>query len=381
MLRKWNRMLKGYLRKVKIFFGRLIWDKKRKLDKDMLIKPNNIIKENKINSILFLRSDGKIGDMVVSTFMFREIKKKYPDIKIGVITKGGARDIISNNPYVDIIYDYPSKIDALMKLAGIIQKGKYDLLLEFFEEIKMKEIMFINLCKVRINMGLEKSKWKLFDLSVDAGKDFKWNEHISYRYLAYLKRLGILVDFKKIKYDIYFDNDRLEKLDILAEKYKKEKENYKKIVVVNPYGASKHRNFSRDTLNGIINELENCKVILLYHGDKYKEVFDIAKNYDNVEVPIGIESILDSAMYVKISDVVISPDTAIVHVAEAFKKGVIGVYEYDGGILGYGHIVWGPKDLNRAKLVFCPKRKSMYDDFNVNGFDVNEMKNIIEKIK
>ena len=37
--------------------------------------------------------------------MFREIKKKYPYIEIGVVTKEGAKVVIENNPNVDKIYD------------------------------------------------------------------------------------------------------------------------------------------------------------------------------------------------------------------------------------------------------------------------------------
>ena len=38
-----------------------------------------------LRAILFLRQDGKIGDYIVSSFAFREIKKANPAIKIGVV--------------------------------------------------------------------------------------------------------------------------------------------------------------------------------------------------------------------------------------------------------------------------------------------------------
>ena len=35
--------------------------------------------------VLFLRQDGKIGDYIVSSFVFREIKKQNPNAHIGVV--------------------------------------------------------------------------------------------------------------------------------------------------------------------------------------------------------------------------------------------------------------------------------------------------------
>lgn len=375
MIKRANRKLKANLRKLRIVLARLIWDKPRK---EINEKNKNIeidlVKNDNINSILFLRADGKIGDMVVSTFMFREIKKKYPNMKIGVVTKGAAKDIIKNNPYIDTIYDYGTNFHEVRRLAEKISKEKYDLLMEFYEEIKPMEIMFINRCKARLNIGLDKKNWKLFDISIDENKDFKSDEHVSKRYMNYLEKLGI--NFKKIDdlYEIFFDEKKQKKLEKLKNQYKNDK-----IVILNPFGASKHRNFSEEIIKKILNLLKETKVIILYYGDKSEFVKKIGIKYDNVIIPVEIKNILDSAMYISIADLVISPDTSIIHIAECFNKKIIGVYEYDGGILGAGHRVWGPREKSNHKLVFTPKRKSTYDDFDVNDFDMGEMSGAIKK--
>jgi len=367
MLRKLNRMLKGALRKFRIKIARLIWDNK---DRGQIPDLNgNFIDKNNIESILFVRADGKIGDMVVSSFMFREIKKKYPNIKIGVIAKGGGKDIIEFSPYVDKIYSYEGNFSQIKNLAKNISEEKYDLLVEFYEEIKPQEIMFINQSKAKFNMGLNKKNWKLFDVSVDEETDFEWNNHISKRYLAYLKKIGLNIDNMDISYNIFFDEKRLTKIKEIREIHKE-----RKLVVLNPFGASKHRNFTKETIEKILKELKGVPTLILYHGDKYDIVNEIAKNFSNMIVPEGIKSILDSAMYISLADFVVSPDTSIIHIADAFNKKIIGVYEYDGGILGSGHKVWGPKENRNSLLVFAPKRKSTYDDFDVNDFQMNEMR-------
>lgn len=97
-------MVQDFLRPIRLSIGRKLWDKKNKKNIDLL--KDGKLDMNRVKSILFLRYDGKIGDMVINTFVFREIQKRYPDIKIGVVTKGTAMDIIKFNPYVSVIYEY-----------------------------------------------------------------------------------------------------------------------------------------------------------------------------------------------------------------------------------------------------------------------------------
>ena len=54
--------------------------------------------------ILFTRND-HIGDMVYSTQIFREIKKRFPKVKITVIATPSNRQIIDKDPYVDNIIE------------------------------------------------------------------------------------------------------------------------------------------------------------------------------------------------------------------------------------------------------------------------------------
>ncbi|MGF6905621.1 glycosyltransferase family 9 protein [Fusobacterium sp. PH5-44] len=371
MLRKINRRIKGNLRKIRISIARLRWDHS---NKHHIKEKETFLNICEIKSILFLRADGKIGDMVISTFIFREIKKKYPNIKIGVVTKGGAKDIISFNPYVDKIYDYGNKMSSVKKLAKKISEEKYDLLVEFYEEIKPMEIMFISKSNAKYNMGLNKSDWKLFNVSLNENSDFKWDDHVSKRYIACLEKIGFDINNIDDSYEIFFDEQRKKEIEKIKLEYSD-----KNIILLNPFGASKHRNFSDEIIKKILNELKNQKVILLYHGDKYDKIIGIASEYNNVIIPNGIKSILDSAMYISIAGIVISPDTSIVHIADSFNKKIIGVYEYDGGILGSGEKVWGPRGKSNHKLVFTPKRKSTYDDFDVNNFDMREMNNAVKK--
>ena len=371
LIKKINRIFQDYMRAKRLKIGKYIWDRK---EKAKIIEGDNFLKNNSIKSILFLRYDGKIGDMIVNSLMFREIKKVYPDIKIGVVARGAAMDIIKDNPNVDRIYEYYKDRKKIKDLALKIKEEKYDLLIDFSEMLRVNQMMLINLCGARINIGLDRKDWELFDLSIESGKDFKWTEHITKRYLAYLIKLGLKKENINISYDIYLKDEK--KYEVFFNEIKESKK-----IILNPYGASKHKSFNVETLENIITYLKDkdIAIILTYFGDKYKELEFLEKKYKYVYMPQKIESILDTAILIKESDYVISPDTSIVHIASAFNKKMITVYPPKGGKYGVDHLVWAPKS-EYSRVIFCKDKTGNYDEIDINTFNFDEMKEEILKM-
>ena len=371
LIKKINRIFQDYMRAKRLKIGKYIWDRK---EKAKIVEGDNFLKDNSIKSILFLRYDGKIGDMIVNSLMFREIKKVYPDIKIGVIARGAAIDIIRDNPNVDKIYEYYKDRKKIKNLALKIKEEKYDLLIDFSEMLRVNQMMLINLCGARINIGLDRKDWELFDLSIESGKDFKWTEHITNRYLAYLIKIGLKKESINISYDIYLKDE------IKYEDFFNEIKESKKLIL-NPYGASKHKSFNIENLENIITYLKDkdIAIILVYFGDKYKELEFLEKKYKYVYIPKKIESILDTAILIKKSDYIISPDTSIVHIASAFNKKMITVYPPKGGKYGVDHLVWAPKS-EYSRVIFCKDKIGTYDEIDINTFNMEEMKEEILKL-
>ena len=371
LIKKINRIFQDYMRAKRLKIGKYIWDRK---EKAKIVEGDNFLKDNSIKSVLFLRYDGKIGDMIVNSLMFREIKKVYPDIRIGVIARGAAIDIIKDNPNVDKIYEYYKDRKKIKDLALKIKEEKYDLLIDFSEMLRVNQMMLINLCRARINIGLDRKDWELFDLSIESGKDFKWTEHITKRYLAYLIKLGLKKENIDVSYDIYLKDEK--KYEVFFNEIKESKK-----LILNPYGASKHKSFSIETLENIITYLKDkdIAIILTYFGDKYKELEFLEKKYKYVYIPKKIESILDTAILIKKSDYVISPDTSIVHIASAFNKKMITVYPPKGGKYGVDHLVWAPKS-EYSRVIFCKDKIGNYDEIDINTFNMQEMKEEILKL-
>lgn len=365
MIRKINRVFQNFLRNQKIKIARLLWDKKEKVK---IIK-ENLIEKNGIDSIIIMRDDGKIGDMVVSSFIYREIKKQYPNIKIGVVTRKGATDIIKDNHYIDKIYEYKKDSSYLKNLANEIAKEKYDLLIDTSTILREKQIMFISKCDCKINLGVDKEGWQLFDISVPEEK----NSHITKRFINILEVLGI----KEIQsnYDIQISDEALVKV----EKKIKEEENIlevsgKERVILNPYTASKHRNFNRKNIEKIIEILlkyrEN-ELYLLGHGENKKEILEIKEKIKDKRVHyIELAGIQEVIALIKNCEMIISPDTSIVHIGVGLDKKVIAIYRED--VIGNNGVLWGPNS-DKAIQIFSKENK----DDDINNFDMREIERAI----
>ena len=368
MIRKLNRVFQDYMRKKRLAFGKKIWDKKTE---KFPIKEGKFLEENNIKSILFLRYDGKIGDMVVNTLMFREIKKNYPEIKIGVVARGGASQILKNNTYVDNIYNYIKKKNEIKKLAEKIAEEKYDLLIDFSEMLRVNQMMFINKCQAKFNMGLNRENWEMFDISYDMPKE---NFHISELYKKVLNILGI--ENVSIDYDLHFSAEEKEIVEKKLEKYKN-----KKIYVLNPFAASKHRDINKENIKKIADVIlkkENRIVFIIGEKGRKNDILEIVKNYkENVVYP-ELNSIMETAYLIKKSDFVVSPDTSIVHIAAAFKKPMVAIYRWDSSEENQvNKDLWSPNYKEAVQVFSKDFDVKKGEEPDINKFDINELDKII----
>lgn len=368
MIRKLNRVFQNYTREKRLKVGKWIWDRKKNKER---IEKGNFIEKNNIKSILFLRYDGKIGDMVINTLMFREIKKRYPNIKIGVVARNSNAEIIRNNSNVDNIYIYKKNRKEIIKLAKQIAKDKYDLLIDFSEMLRINQMMLINKANARFNMGLNREDWQLFNISYGFPKG---NFHITKIYEKVLNNLGI-VDVN-LNYDLQFSENDKKKVEGLLEIVDK-----KEIVVLNPFAASKHREISRENIKKIIEytiSKKNKVVFLIGEKSKEKEILEITEKYPNKVIYPALDTIMETAYLIKKSDLVITPDTSIVHIAAAFKKKLIAIYRIDNTNENKKNKdLWAPNYENGKQVFSIDLEVKEGEEPDINKFDISDIEKIM----
>ncbi|WP_315567698.1 glycosyltransferase family 9 protein [Haemophilus parahaemolyticus] len=302
--------IKSILRNLRIKLGKRILDKKTPLA-SITFPPK---------SILFLRHDGKIGDYVVSSFIFREIKKQSPQTKIGVVCSKKNAYLFKQNPYIDELYFVKTKdIKDYLRCAKQLAQEQYEILIDPTVTLRNRDLLFLRAIKAKNYIGYQKEDYQLFNFSIPAQAI-----HFSEIYKQALE----LVGFKQISttYDVPFTEKAKQDIqDFLV------KNNLSSYVAVNFFGAGSARRFNDIAIKSLLDNLTSntMNIVLLTFPEVTEKLKMISNEYHNVFIYEKTETVFDTIELIRNAKCVISPDTAIVHIASGFNKPLIAFYSQD----------------------------------------------------
>ena len=277
---------------------------------------------NKIKKLLFLRYDGKIGDYIVTSWIYREIKKQRPDIEIDIVGISKNEKLFLNNKNVNRFYKLKkSKKPFMYFLAKKLRAENYDVIIDPTEHLRKRDIFFIKNIKAKVVFGYDKEEINIFDKNI--GNNSKRMKEV---YAEILEQLGF--SNLNMDYEIPLDKKAEEKVDKYLEK--KKIDNY---IVVNFFGAAKNKKINNENAIKLIDVLhmkyKDKKIIILDSPSDRKALDNILKNVlDNERVYFYPNStIFEAIEIIKKSILVVSPDTAIIHIADGFDKKIISFYK------------------------------------------------------
>lgn len=146
-----------------------------------------------------------------------------------------------------------------------------------------------------------------------------------------------------------------------------------KKIVINPFTADPRRDMSLSQLDELIGKIKvnwpGCVVIIIGDPSAIKKV----KNRDAIISPFS--SLASSCRIVFLADIVISPDTSIVHIAAAWRKPMVSLYGHDVHGKYINSILWAPGYPEATQLFTKDKHHP------VSSIDVDEIIEVVwEKI-
>lgn len=329
--------------------------------------------------VLVLKYD-RIGDMIVATPIFRELKKKYPDISISVLASKGNRDVLKYNPYIDNIYtNYKNSLLGDFSSLLNLRKERFDVCIELEHSVIPHAILrlkIINPKKVISihkdgRYGIKGSELQLYDFYTKKNKE----GHFGEIWLDTLSFFKIKPDSRK--YDIFLsDKERNKAKEFVSSIDSKIK------VGINLEGSFKEKQIQPEELKqickGIYDNYSDIKIVILTTPNKLGKTNKIiSKMGFNFVIPsYATDTILDVAALIEQLDLIITPDTSIVHVASAFDKPIVSIHENNKD----SYRLWKPIS-TLSKTVFA---KSSYGLFDYSVSDIVdaslEMINKINKV-
>ena len=289
--------------------------------------------------ILICRPD-RIGDVVLSTPIPREIKKQYPEAFIAVLLREYTRDIFINNPYVDeiIIYDENSGYAATI---GKIREYSFTHAFMLLPQEKLNWILFFSGIKYRIGVG---HKFYQFITNTKSVYRYKYNplRHEADYCLDMIRKIGI--ETGSINPEIFLTGDE-----------KNESIQFKKsicpdnefLIGINSTSGRSAPNITPSEYRKLVELLLNTNGIKTIITDLNipEELNDIAGiRYPNIGNTLRSSFITFSAL-----DLLVSASTGPMHICSALNVGTLSLFS---PLKACSPELWGP--LGNESYIIMP---------------------------
>ncbi len=292
------------------------------------IKEFKPLDANKLKKVLFLRPE-KIGDMVISFPVFDGLKKYYPNIDISILGSPKNIALIKNDKRFDKIFLYTKSLFKDINTFRKMRSENYDCVVDMICDDSVTALFISQIVsKGKPRIGVGKIKYqKYYDFNYDHRMGN--TGHIIENTLKLLEAFNINsseISGYAIPYvDEQADNEAKQFVSSIKDS------NNSKLIGYNLSAGSPTRIWRIDKsislVRSIIQSDMNSKVILFTTPNERKRGEKILSELrENVYlVPDNLTLIQATAM-IKYLDILISPDTSLVHIARSFKVQVIGLY-------------------------------------------------------
>jgi len=279
----------------------------------------NLIDYKKIKSVLIIRI-GKIGDIIISSFVFRSLKESNSEIKIELITLKKNKDVLRCNPYLDKVYFINKNIFSLITLFPLCFK-KYDLIIDLNDNPSTTSSILLSLLNAQNKIGFNFEKQSKY-LTHAIDYPDKNKTHLIERYAHLLSSSGLELNPEIIKPELFVDS-QIDKG--ISEKFSEIKSKHK-IVAINISAGAEIRKYPVEKWIELTNSLKSKFSNLNEPTDRTEAELIIQAIDKNYLVTVEGSSFQHFASKIKNSDLLITPDTSAVHIASAFQVPVIALY-------------------------------------------------------
>lgn len=283
---------------------------------------------NKVQKVIFLRPE-KIGDMVISFPVFDGLKKYYPHISIAILGSPRNRAIIKNDPRFDKIYMYQKSPLKDYSVLRKIRNEKYDCVVDMIGDDSVTALFISQWAapgKPRIGIGKKKYQ-QYYDYNYAYRTDNK--NHVIENTLKILDAFGI--DSTKVSgyAEPYLLKEEVFKAEEQTMKLKKNKTS--PLIGYNLSAGSPTRVWAEEKSKKLLEQIQNrypdSSILLLTTPEERERAISLQEKMNNsVSIVPDKLNLTEVSAFIKQLDILITPDTSLVHIARAFQVPVVGLY-------------------------------------------------------
>ena len=323
--------LRALLKQVRLKFGKFLIDNKKTISTGTVPK-----------KILFLRQDGKIGDYIVSSFVFREIKKQLPNAHIAVVCTTKDAYLFEQNKHIDQLYFVRKRhILDYIKCGLILKRERYDVVIDPTIVLKNRDLLLLRLINAKNYVGYKKSDYQLFNFNIEG------EYHFSELYRLALAKVGI--EIQDMTYDVPYNAESAVEIKAFLTQ-----NNICDYSTINFYGAYRIKKVNNENIKKYLRYLTDMtngkQFVLLSYPEVTPVLKELSAAYPNIFVH-DTKTIFHTIELIRHCDQLISTDTSTVHIASGFNKKIIAIYKQDE----IAFIHWKPMSQNDTHILFYPE--------------------------
>jgi len=331
--------------------------------------------KNEKKEILVLRLDDKLGDSVTATGFLRSLKNIFPDCSLTVVAGPLTGQVYQNQPTIDRVLIAKKGFVSTLKLFFQLRSKIYNVVINTSHIMAPRTIFLMSQLHAIRKMGFRCHEYHLFTDHIEYDP---LEDHVTTRYQNVLRALnGNAASECDLSYELHIPSRWTEQVRSQLQSLVGQR-----IVILNSFAGARLRSLnekiSRAIAEGIL------------RGDPRAVVISIGNHNDLPVIAKWIERAAESrwvcfldhteffwnCALIDKADLVISPDTAIVHVASAFKKPQIAVFREDSKLVGAekNSKIWAPTSLGaraRVRVILAPDLHQLRGDEEPDINDVN----------
>jgi ADP-heptose:LPS heptosyltransferase len=298
-----------------------------------------------IESVLIIRHDA-IGDMIITTPIWKTLKQRYPDIRIGVIASFRNRPVLEADPDIDHVYECAGEsFRDIWRVSRQTRRQKWSVVMPMLYHRKTKMAVACRLFApgaissmiLLPNTSIQRYQ-HLFHVVIPSefGPD---RVHMTARIKNHLEAtFGIDIPVEQWRLSIHFDPAKQTGVRSAMSALIHE-DGTSGYIHINLEAKNAFREYGLENNFALSRELRRRFPNLSIFWTASPIAMESARQYlsqhssDRIHL-LETESLPELGAVVEGADLVISPDTSVIHMASAFRRPVLGLY--------YVRNEWGP---------------------------------------
>ena len=285
----------------------------------------------RMQRVLLLRPESKLGDMVISLPVVDALKRHFPRLRISILCSPGNLSLIKDDPRFDMIFLYRKNIFRDIAEVRRMRRERFDCVLDLLCDDSVTALVLSQYCVPRKpRLGVGKQRFAAY-YDFNRFNPIEESKHIVYNTLYLLGAFGIDGEMEEGYAPVFVSEQGQDIANRFVAGVNGDRSSSGMLVGFNVSAGTASRRWEKAKqaalIERIISHDSSVRFIVISTPTEREQGQWLCDRFPGKSylVPDGL-SISEAAAIVKRLDLLITPDTSLVHIARSFRVPVVSMY-------------------------------------------------------